>query len=219
MNIELPNEVFFYQEEGRGYAIADNGILRIVEPVVFRKLMFELTYKLRDLNKCYYCGKEISLEERTIDHKQPVCVGGPTITNNMVVACRECNTKKSNMDEQQYEEYCKIVGAKEKKKYAAAITRGIKQNWEDKIYYFPGCKTLNVSTSSIYVQLTLNEGYKNRKYKKVKDFYEKYGIFQSPIILSPRGFLFDGFMNVHYAKQNGILEMPAIVLDNVEVKL
>lgn len=46
----------------------------------------------RDSGACIYCG----LPGDAIDHVLPVRFGGPTITANGVVACRECNFQKGS---------------------------------------------------------------------------------------------------------------------------
>jgi 5-methylcytosine-specific restriction endonuclease McrA len=44
-------------------------------------------------NKCFYCKKEKKL---TQDHVIPLSRGGDHSANNIVAACRECNTSKFN---------------------------------------------------------------------------------------------------------------------------
>ena len=50
----------------------------------------------RDKRKCGYCGKPLKLEETTIDHVVPKCMGGRKIWENCVVSCRKCNEIKGN---------------------------------------------------------------------------------------------------------------------------
>ena len=47
----------------------------------------------RDGFKCQYCGTE---KELTIDHLIPKAKGGKTSWNNLVTACKSCNSKKGN---------------------------------------------------------------------------------------------------------------------------
>ena len=42
---------------------------------------------------CFYCG---SLDKLTIDHKLPISRGGDNDFNNLVPACRSCNSRKHN---------------------------------------------------------------------------------------------------------------------------
>ena len=47
--------------------------------------------------KCAYCGKEFTLFDReTRDHIIPLSKGGNNIKENIVPACRSCNSKKNN---------------------------------------------------------------------------------------------------------------------------
>jgi 5-methylcytosine-specific restriction endonuclease McrA len=47
----------------------------------------------RDDNKCVYCG---SSQQLTIDHVIPRSAGGSDNWENLVTACRSCNTRKGN---------------------------------------------------------------------------------------------------------------------------
>jgi len=59
------------------------------------KRMWRDHIKLRDQNRCVYCG---STEQLTIDHVRPRCRGGETTANNCVTACLTCNQKKGSLD-------------------------------------------------------------------------------------------------------------------------
>jgi 5-methylcytosine-specific restriction endonuclease McrA len=49
----------------------------------------------RDAYTCQYCGRNGG-ERMTIDHVVPKSLGGRTVWENLVSACRTCNLKKSN---------------------------------------------------------------------------------------------------------------------------
>jgi 5-methylcytosine-specific restriction endonuclease McrA len=68
-----------------------------IKPYYNRNLRFskKLVYE-RDNNTCGYCGKQISGNERTIDHVQPTSKGGSHDFNNVVTCCLSCNRKKAN---------------------------------------------------------------------------------------------------------------------------
>lgn len=44
--------------------------------------------------ECYYCQKEVSPEELTMDHVVPLSRGGKSTKGNVVPCCKECNNKK-----------------------------------------------------------------------------------------------------------------------------
>lgn len=43
---------------------------------------------------CRYCGKELTLEQTTVDHVIPESRGGTNADVNLVAACGKCNRKK-----------------------------------------------------------------------------------------------------------------------------
>ncbi len=47
----------------------------------------------RDGNRCVYCG---SHEDLTLDHLHPKSKGGKTNWDNLVTACRRCNSRKGD---------------------------------------------------------------------------------------------------------------------------
>ncbi len=44
---------------------------------------------------CYHCGQKFSSKDLTMDHQVPLARGGKTGKNNVVVSCKDCNSKKS----------------------------------------------------------------------------------------------------------------------------
>lgn len=52
--------------------------------------------------RCYYCQKEISINELTEDHRIPLSKGGADWIANIVPACRSCNSRKGNKTESEY---------------------------------------------------------------------------------------------------------------------
>ena len=49
---------------------------------------------LRDRWCCQYCGERKETSQLTFDHVQPKCRGGRTSWDNIVIACRSCNSRK-----------------------------------------------------------------------------------------------------------------------------
>lgn len=55
----------------------------------------------RDGFRCCYCGDRKKPRELTYDHVLPRCRGGKTIFQNIVSACRSCNTRKGRRTPQE----------------------------------------------------------------------------------------------------------------------
>jgi len=65
-----------------------------------RPLKFTLAFNKKNILKrdnftCQYCGRNGG-EKLTIDHVLPKSLGGRTVWENVVSACRACNLKKGN---------------------------------------------------------------------------------------------------------------------------
>lgn len=73
------------------------------------------------------------------------------------------------------------------------------------------------SNYRIIAKIDLNDDYTGKNYKNIKNFYEKYGHIQKPVIVDRKGFLLDGFITLMYAKNSKIKRLPVIILENVEV--
>lgn len=54
---------------------------------------------------CHYCGKKFSYKQLTMDHLVPLARGGMSTKDNLVPACKECNTRKKAMLPLEWEEY------------------------------------------------------------------------------------------------------------------
>ncbi|MGC9141467.1 MAG: HNH endonuclease [Caldimicrobium sp.] len=68
---------------------------------------------------CYYCGRRVSPEDLTMDHKIPLSRGGLSTRENIVPACKECNSKKKNLSPWEWEEY--LEGLKKGEKLCAGL--------------------------------------------------------------------------------------------------
>ncbi len=60
--------------------------------------------------KCYYCGKEVGVANLTMDHVVPLVRGGRSTKDNLVPACKECNSKKKYLLPMEWEEYLNQKG-------------------------------------------------------------------------------------------------------------
>ena len=57
------------------------------------------------LGICHWCGNRFSPDELTMDHIVPVTRGGKASRNNVVPACKECNSRKKYLLPMEWEEY------------------------------------------------------------------------------------------------------------------
>ena len=55
----------------------------------------------RDKNTCQYCGRVFDRKDLNLDHVIPRDRGGPTVWENIVCSCIECNTHKANRTPQE----------------------------------------------------------------------------------------------------------------------
>ena len=51
---------------------------------------------LKKDNKCFWCGRELTLDTSTLEHKIPIIRGGLDNANNWALACEECNTGRGS---------------------------------------------------------------------------------------------------------------------------
>jgi len=86
-------------------------------PTVSDQEIKEEKQKARDLRRtqwwkrkcaegtCYYCSKQESPQNLTMDHIVPIIRGGKSTKSNVVTACKECNNKKRHFLPIEWEEY------------------------------------------------------------------------------------------------------------------
>ena len=71
--------------------LSDYDRLPVKEARLSRESIFE-----RDAHTCQYCGKTFTSSELTIDHVIPRERGGRNTWENLVTACKTCNSRKAN---------------------------------------------------------------------------------------------------------------------------
>ncbi len=81
----------------------------------------------RDFYCCQYCGKKFDQDSLTIDHIIPRSAGGKDSWDNVVSACKECNSKKAN-------NFLNDIGMKvlkkpKKPKYAPKLNAYFREEW------------------------------------------------------------------------------------------
>ena len=61
---------------------------------ISKRLRYEILR--RDNHACRYCGARAPAVPLVVDHVQPVALGGQTVAENLVAACKDCNSGKSS---------------------------------------------------------------------------------------------------------------------------
>lgn len=221
MIIELP-EKFLFEDKSQGQlAYIENGILKMTKHTSFRKIMIELAYQINGKEECQFCHKTVSEDgiEMSIDHKFPQDLGGPTITNNLIPACKTCNGKKRNMTCEQFAIYLQKENENEQKEYLDKLKEYQDTLRLNKIYQIPKEWLTETTIEDIILNINLSENYREKRYKSYERYYLTYHILKSPIVLDRNNFLVDGFLQIMLAKNYNIKSVPTIELENVEVIL
>lgn len=218
MIIDLPKEFYFENLPKGQIAFIHNGILKLSKQTSFRKIMIDITYKIKGKRKCYYCGRKVSEEKMTIDHMFPSDFGGPTIPNNLLPACKQCNNEKRNMTRQQYHEFLKSKKDKKGDLYIKELQSNQEDIRERKEYQIP-CEwiTLKKVEEIVTDMDSLDVDYRYKKYESLEKYYLKYKIIQKPIVVDRKLFVLDGFLELMIAKNYDLESIPVIILENVEV--
>lgn len=61
--------------------------------------------KIYSIETCYYCNEFTPKKFRTLEHKQPLNKEGLHSSNNIVMACLQCNCTKRDMTEEEFKNY------------------------------------------------------------------------------------------------------------------
>lgn len=221
MIMNLPEKYHFKTRDDNGYEVyVKNSVLMVRNISYFRKSIFDMTYMLKGgKHHCSYCGKDVQYNKITLDHMYPQDTGGPTITNNLIPACMQCNSEKSNMTVEEYKQFLEIksISVKDSREYLKSLQKQKELLRKLKKYQIPDEWLLQKELSRIIVQVSFEDAPQFSKYRKVKEFYEQYGYFKKPILVDRNGVLIDGFYNLIYAKANKITYVPTIQIENVEI--
>ena len=215
MIIEIP-KVYTFEKEGEIIAFETENVLKLKgRQGKFQDIMYDITYKLKGNDRCHYCGKHVEKSKITLDHVYPQALGGPTIPQNMVPCCRNCNGKKEDMTPEQFRAYMNLKDEKLQSQFRREYfqSKMFQTRW---VHILPEEWISKRPISDLIVTIDLTDTSTN-KYKKIKEYYMRCKQFPKPIIVDCHNFVLDGFTAVLYAKNNRIKEIQTIVLENVEV--
>ena len=217
MNILLPKAPYSFNH---GAAVVEGNLLYIYRPVDFKELMYDLTNQIYDGgHKCYYCGATITEKQRTMEHRFPADLGGPTLTNNLVPTCKKCNSTKGNLLEDQYKYFMGIKNPDEARAYRTSIERGHRKIYSGKVKVIPEewiCpKDYPLNEIEMRMQITVPIG---RGYFYLEKRYAKHANVIKPVVVSANKKLLDGFNVCLFAKTHDCWDKVSIMkLDNVVV--
>lgn len=218
MIIEIPKGYIFTKEDDI-IAFEENGKLKLrAWGGKLNDIMYDLTYKIKGETVCYYCGKEVRKSKMTLDHVYPRSLGGPTLPENLVPACKDCNNgQKGDMTPEQYRIYRNLHDTDRKREFLREFNsvRMFQERW---LHILPEEWTTKTQINELILLINLHDS-ETTKYKKTEQYYLRCGQFPKPIIIDCHRFVLDGFTQVLYAKNHNIREIPTIVLENVEVIL
>lgn len=215
MYIELPEK--FNKTNGKNYVRVRNGMLLIKGTWNFENLMIEMTYAIYGSHKCYYCKRHLAREKITIDHVYPLDFGGVTITSNLIPACSKCNNKKTNMNADEFNQWCEIRDEKTRKEWYNYTISQKKKQIEDpknKEGFDLPAEWIKYRDASSLIK-TAEYYYKGKKYQKALEFFKKNGKFSSPIIVSRNNRILAGKTTYEIAIDNNVKKVPIIFLSNV----
>lgn len=211
MNIQLPDK-FYYSNDWKRTAYVDDGVLYIEGDVNYENLMYSLAYSISGYSECVYCGQKLKKETRTLDHLYPRCWGGVSIPDNLVPCCSSCNSQKSNMDADQYDEWLRLDPSKKSAAYAKFVAENEKEM--DNRFLLPENWLSSFEVASVIDELDFEviERFGN---EKIELYYQLHGYYPRPIIVSKNNWVFKGIHILYHAKTNGIKTISCVRLDNV----
>lgn len=211
MNIQLP-ERFYYSKDWKQTAYVEDEILYVQGDVNYENLMYSLAYSIYGYNNCVYCGRKLTKETRTLDHVWPRRWGGLSIPDNLVPSCSNCNSKKNSMTLEQYNEWCKLdesLRAEAQVKFCMENEEKMRNN-----YLLPEEWLTSFDVAEVIddIDFELIENFGN---DKIDLYYDTYGKYPRPIIVSSNNWVFKGKHILYHAKVNCIKTVSCVRLDNV----
>ena len=96
-NEEMRNRINnYYQARFRASLKRAKTSRRTLNPILRKQYIEDFTFAQE--GKCFYCQKEVTRKDRTLDHKIPISsLLGNDSRENLCMACKDCNDEKGNM--------------------------------------------------------------------------------------------------------------------------
>lgn len=219
MIIELPNQ-YERIESKYNYVRVRNGVLELRGNFNFNKLMIKFAYLLKGNDWCYYCNRQIQPHKITIDHEHPINFGGVTITNNLKPACQPCNSRKSNMNQYEFNIWRTLESTEKRKSFykkTIAKKRKRKNNPKLKKGFDLPKKWVSFEELSKIEKVTKVDNTGSESFKRMLIFARRYQKLPRPLVISSNQILLDGETAYAVAKAMQFKEVPVIMLENVIV--
>lgn len=211
MNIQLPDK-FFYSSDWDRFAYVDDGVLYVNGDVNYENLMYSLAYAISGYQQCFYCGKRLTKETRTLDHMYPRCWGGISIPDNLVPSCSMCNSQKSNLIYYQFEKWRDLKVDKRPKAYARFIKENEKEIKSHYLLPAEWITSFEVSEVVNEIDFSVIECFGN---EKIELYYKLHHCYPRPIIVSSNNWVFKGKHILYHAKCHDIKTVSCVRLENV----
>ncbi len=216
MIIKLPKKFYYTTNNSNSVAYVEDGILYIKGNITYEDLMYTLTYTIYGYDTCRYCGKPLTLEERSLDHIYPRSWGGVSIPNNLLPCCKKCNQRKADMAPYQYNRWKKLETHVERRKYYKKCHKENSKRAMKGDFILPHKWLVDLDISELFKDMSFN-CLEQFKIDKVNEYYELNHQYDHPIVVSSNYWLLKGKHIVNHAMAHNVKIVPAIVLENVVV--
>lgn len=216
MKIQLPDS--FEYHERSAFAQIHNGILEMT-PMDFEKIMYQLTYRIKDTQECPYCHRKLDEKVLTLDHIFPRDYGGISITDNLVPCCKNCNCTKGNLLYDQYMHMRQLNQQSDREEWIRLCQEVNEENRRENGIIIPKQWYSLRKDYAVFSIITSEQPFQSsNKYQRILDLYNSTGKICKPIVVSQNRFILDGFMALLVAKNLGFKgPLPFITLENVIV--
>ena len=216
MKIRLPEHFIYTNKSQNTSAYVNDGILYVSGRINFDVLMYKITYALKGYDTCYYCKTKLTEKNRTMDHLYPRRWGGISIPENLVPCCKNCNRDKMDMTYEQFMQYRKFKSQKCKDEfYQKCLKENLRVRKRAKfVLKRDWISVYNIQEVLKYMKF--NKLDKNKS-KKLADYYNNWGHYTHPVIVSSNDWIFKGRHILYHAKRIKRHSVISVVLENVVV--
>lgn len=160
-------------------------------------------------NTCFYCGKQLSDKEKTVDHIHPQSEGGLDTEENLVVSCTPCNSKKGSMSIKEFIYYLEHEKEINRNTRLDEFTR--KLNLINPSLRHTQIKINDIVFFRFYVPT------KGKKYNSaLKYFNEKKEFHKDVMVIKIRNkyLLLNGYSVLEISQDLGYTDIPVVLIED-----